>query len=47
MYEKWCETCERPMKCHNEDGTLYCIGCKQQLASLRYRSMGLVHALHL
>lgn len=34
MYEEWCETCEQPMKCHNVDGTLICISCKQPLASV-------------
>lgn len=29
MYSEWCDNCEKPMKCHNADGRLYCIGCKQ------------------
>lgn len=28
MFTRYCDTCEKPQKCHNEDGNLYCIGCK-------------------
>jgi primosomal protein N' len=31
MYEEWCDECEKPMKCHNHRGQLYCIECKTEL----------------
>lgn len=31
MFSKWCDFCEREQKCHNENGSLYCIGCKGYL----------------
>lgn len=35
MFERWCNTCERPMKCHNNYGELYCIGCKSHLGTVK------------
>lgn len=39
MYEMWCDTCEREMKCHNHDGFLYCIGCKEQIGVADVRTV--------
>lgn len=32
MYEEWCDFCDQPRKCHNIEGELYCIACKQKIA---------------
>lgn len=34
MYERWCDTCEKPMKCHNDQGNLFCVGCKSLVGAV-------------